>query len=117
MTEKLKNEWVALIAEADACDGQLIPKCVVDRVPAPHGYHAEICAKQFPVYRGSFEIKAKSVIWNTNTQEVQYESQWASVDGTEKRLQRVLEVLGDIVAYRVAMEAKTKPVSQATSLF
>ena len=86
MTDKLKAEWWSLKQEAvDELD-RLMPKCVVADVEAPGGYVAKICAKQFPVYRGLFEVKAKAVIWNESTQEVQYESQWASVDGTQKRL-------------------------------
>jgi hypothetical protein len=117
MTDKLRAEWTALLQEADECAGQLIPKCAAMWTPAPNGYRAQMCAKQFPVYRGLFEVKAKAVIWNTKTQEVQYESHWASVDGTQRRLQKALEVLSEIVAYREAMEAKTKPVGDSTSLF
>ncbi len=96
----------------------MIPMCVVRTMHAPHGYRAEICVKRFPIYHRLHEVKARALIWNDTTGEVQYETgQWVTEKGCESKLKKAIGKLEGVVAYKAAMASKTKPVAEGTSLF
>lgn len=114
----IKALWATLRAEANLEADSMMPLCVVKAMHAPPGYRAEICVKRFPVYHRLHEVKARALVWNETTGEVQYDTgQWVTENGCETKLKKAIEKLEEIVAYRAAMSAKTKPVDPMTSLF
>lgn len=114
----IKALWATLRAEADMEAESMMPLCVVRTMHAPTGYKAEICVKRFPIYHRLHEVKARALVWNETTGEVQYDTgQWITENGCETKLKKAIEKLTELVDYRVAMASKTKPVAEGTSLF
>ncbi len=114
----IKALWATLRAEADMEADSMMPLCVVRTMHAPAGYKAEMCVKRFPIYHRLHEVKARALVWNEATGEVQYDTgQWVTEKGCEAKLKKAIEKMEEIVAYRTAMASKTKPVADETSLF
>lgn len=114
----IKALWATLRAEADMETDSMMPLCVIRTMHAPTGYKAEICVKRFPIYHRLHEVKARALVWNETTGEVQYDTgQWVTKKGCEAKLKKAIAVLAQIVDYRVAMASKTKPVAEANGLF
>lgn len=116
--EKITKLWAQLAQEADELQFEQMPAVVIRDLHAPPGYRAQLCLKRIPIYHRSFEVKGRGWIQNTKTMEVQYETgEWVIEKTASNRLQKALEQLSQLATYREAMESKTKPVSQSTSLF
>ena len=114
----IKALWATLRTEADMEVESMMPLCVVKAMHAPPGYRAEICVKRFPIYHRLHEVKARALVWNETTGEVQYDTgQWVTEKGCEAKLKKAIGKLEEIVAYKAAMASKTKPVADSTSLF
>lgn len=115
---EIKALWDTLRAEADMEVESMMPLCVVKAMHAPPGYRAEICVKRFTIYHRLHEVKARALVWNETTGEVQYDTgQWVTEKGCETKLKKAIAELTQLVAYRTAMASKTKPVAEDTSLF
>ena len=117
--DKTVQIWEQLAQEADICKFDQMPEVTVRDLPAPNGYRAQLCMRRIPIYHRAFEVKARGWIQNTKTKEVQFTTgeDWILEKTANKRLGEALEQLFQLQAYREAMESKTKPVGQSTSLF
>lgn len=114
----IKALWATLRTEADMEVESMMPLCVMKAMHAPPGCRAEICVKRFPIYHRLHEVKARALVWNETTGEVQYDTgQWVTEKGCEAKLKKAIEKMEEIVAYRTAMASKAKPVAEVESLF